>query len=133
MMVFFFTCIGAQMAGFYGRGGPSPSMQTPYGRGAATGDAPQPQPQPAIPPPSTSQPSVPSGEHPSPPQAEPSGPQVHCSIPVASIFRCCLNKTISLLLIQSGIFNNKYCHLLNITGPSRADVQSESIRSGKHS
>ena len=77
------TGIGAQMTGFYGRGGPSSSMQAPYGRGAATGDVPQPQPQPqpAIPPPS-SQPPVPSGEHPLPPQSQPSGPQVCCPIPI---------------------------------------------------
>ena len=91
------------MAGFYGRGGPSSSMQAPYGRGAATGDAPQPQPQPAIRPPSTSQPSVTSGEHPLPSQAQPSSPQVHCSIPVASIFRFCLNNTISFS-INSHVF-----------------------------
>lgn len=72
------------MAGFYGRGGPSSSMQAPYGRGATTGDVPQPQPQSAIPPPSSSQPSVPSGEHPSPPQPQPSSSQARCStcIPV---------------------------------------------------
>lgn len=94
------------MAGFYGRGGPSSSMQAPYGRGATTGDVPQPQPQSAIPPPSSSQPSVPSGEHPSPPQPQPSGSQARCStcIPVVSIYRCCLNSAISWPLIQSSFF-----------------------------
>ena len=127
------TCIGAQMAGFYGRGGPS-SMQAPYGRGAATSDVPQPQPQPAMPPPASSQPSVPSAQHPSPPQSQSSGSQVHCSIPVVSICIYCSNKAISWLLLQSSFFNIKNCHpLLNITGPSRADVQNESIRSRKRS
>ena len=83
------------MAGFYGRGGPSP-MQAPYGRGTATSDVPQPQPQPAMPPPVSSQPSVPSGQHPSPPQSQPSGPQVHCSIPDVS--RC------TIILFEQGHF-----------------------------
>lgn len=124
------------MAGFYGRGGLSSSVQAPYGRGTATGYAPQPQPQPqpqpAVPPPSSAQPSVPSERHPSPPQSQPTSPQVQRSIPVASTFK---------MLFEQGHFLPLYtvtCNidgrvLLNITGSSRADVQNESIRRGQHS
>ena len=123
------------MAGFYGRGGPSP-MQAPYGRGAVTGDVPQPQPQPAMPPAASSQPSVPPGQHPSPPQSQPSGPQVHCSIPVVSICTIILFEQGHFLVPNTVkfLFSNKNYHpLFNITGPSRADVQNENIRSRKRS
>jgi len=60
-------------------------MQAPYGRSVATGDASQPQPQPAMPPSSSAKPLVPAEEQPSPPHSQPSSPQVHCSIPVASM------------------------------------------------
>lgn len=69
----FLLYLGAQMAGFYGRGAPAPSVPAPHERGGTTGDGPQSQP---VPTPTPAQPA-PSERRPSPPQ-QPKGPEVQC-------------------------------------------------------